>query len=265
MSRPDPFLNLLKEFGYLPLRLPRADVQPLQLLDVSSKDFTLLGELADAVGAGDGAPLPAIKTDIATAGQIQGTRSSTVKASLGLNILGNILGALTGNNLDVSAAFKNASTLIFEFADVKVNNVSIILLDKFLNLAKFDTVAKQIQDLMLDGNAGVITAVARTNKYMVTAQNDHGVDVNADVPVIQGIAGGKLAVSTAGNKNEKVVFDGPTPVTFGVQAVRLSFTDGHISALDPFAAGSGAVRGLEATSKGAPNIITVEGAFVEIS
>jgi hypothetical protein len=265
MSRPDPFLNLLKDFGYLPLRLPRADVQPLQLLDVSTKDFSLLGDLADAVGTGDGAALPPIKADIATAGQIQGTKSSTVKLSIGLNILGNILGALTGNNLDVSAAYKNATTLTFEFADVKVSNVSIILLDKFLNLAKIDTVGKQIQDLMLGGNAGVITAVARTNKYVVSAQNDHGVDVTADVPVIQGIAGGKLAVSTAGSKNEKVVFDGPTPVTFGVQAVRLGFTDGHISAIDPFAAGSGAVRGLEPTANGAPNIITIEGAFADIS
>jgi hypothetical protein len=265
MSRPDPFLNLLKDFGYLPMRLPRADVLPLQLLDVSSKEFSLLGELGDAVGTGDGAVLPPIKTDIPTAGQIQGTRSSTVKLSIGLNILGNILGALTGNNLDVSAAYKDASTLTFEFADVKVSNVSIILLDKFLNLAKIDSVARQIQDLMLGGNAGVVTAVARTNKYIVTAQNDHGVDVNVDVPVIQGIAGGKLGVSTAGSKNEKVVFDGPVPVTFGVQAIRLSFVDGHISAIDPFAAGSGAVRGLEMTGEGAPNLVTVEGMFVDIA
>jgi hypothetical protein len=34
MSRPDPFLNLLKDIGYLPLRLPRADVEPLQLLNL---------------------------------------------------------------------------------------------------------------------------------------------------------------------------------------------------------------------------------------
>ena len=182
MSRPDPFLNLLKDFGYLPLRLPRADVQPLQLLNVSSKDFSLLGDLADAVGAGDGAKLPEIKTDIPTAGQIQGTRSSTVKLSLGLNLLGNILGALTGNNLDVSAAFKNATTLTFEFADVTVSNVSIIQLDKFLNLAKIDSVAKQIQDLMLAGNAGVTTAVARTKKYLISAQNDHGVDIQRRRP-----------------------------------------------------------------------------------
>jgi hypothetical protein len=266
MSRPDPFLNLLKDFGYLPLRLPRADVQPLQLLNVSNKDFALLGDLADAVSAGDGATLPEIKTDIPTAGQIQGTRSSTVKLSIGLNLLGNILGALTGNNLDVSAAYKDASNLTFEFADVTVNNVSIVQLDKFLNLSKLDSVAKQIQDLMLAGNAGVTTAVARTKKYIISAQDDHGVDVNADVPVIKGIAGGKLAVSTAGSKNEKVVFEGPAPVTFGVQAVRLGFDDkGHISAIDPFAVGSGAVRGLEMTGGGAPNIITIEGMFADIS
>jgi hypothetical protein len=65
--------------------------------------------------------------------------------------------------------------------------------------------------------------------------------------------------------NENVVFDGPASVTFGVQAVRLSFTDGDISAIDPFAAGSGAVRGLEPTPNGAPNIITIEGRRAEVS
>src|SRR5271157_3311773 len=265
MSRPDPFLNLLKDIGYLPLRLPRADVEPLQLLNVSSKEFTLLGDLGDAMSAGDGAKLPEIKTDIQTAGEIQGTRSSTVKLSIGANILGNILGALTGNNLDVSSAFKNASSLTFEFADVTVNNVSIIQLNKFLNLAKVDSVVQQIQDLVLAGNAGVTTAVARTKKYLVSAQNDHGVDVAADVPVIKGIAGGKVAVSTAGNNNQKVVFEGPSPVTFGVQAVRLSFNNGQFSAIDAFAAGSGAVRGLETTPDGAPNVITIDGMFADIS
>lgn len=266
MSRPDPFLNLLKDIGYLPLRLPRADVQPLQLLNVSGKEFTLLGDVADAMSPSNGATLPPIKPDITTAGAIQGTHSSTVQLSIGLNILGNILGALTGNNLDVSAGFKNASTITFEFADVTVSNVSIILLDQFLNLATINSVSKQIQDLMLAGNAGVTTSVARTKKYIVSAQDNHGVDVHADVPVIKGIAGGKVDVSTAGNNNNKVVFDGASPITFGVQAVRLSFDDkGHISAIDPFGVGSGAVRGLEISDKGAPNLISVEGIFVDIS
>lgn len=265
MSRPDPFLNLLKDIGYLPLRLPRADVQPLQLLNVSGKEFTVLGDLADAMNPSNGATLPPIKQDIATAGAIQGSHSSTVALSIGLNILGNILGALTGNNLDVSAAYKNASSITFEFAEVTVSNVSIILLDKFLNLSTTNSVSKQIQDLMLAGNAGVTTAVARSKKYIVSAQDNHGVDVNVDVPVLKGIAGGKLGISTTGDNNNKVVFDGPAPITFGVQAVRLSFdSTGHVSAIDPFAVGSGAVRGLEMTDQGAPNLILFDGTFVDV-
>jgi hypothetical protein len=80
MSRPDPFLNLLRDIGFLPLRLPRADVQPLQLLNLDGKKFSLLGDLDEAMNSGT-AKLPTIKKDIATAGQIQGTRSSTVKAA----------------------------------------------------------------------------------------------------------------------------------------------------------------------------------------
>jgi hypothetical protein len=265
MSRPDPFLNLLKDIGFLPLRLPRADVQPLQLLNLDGNKFSLLGDLEEAMNAG-AAKLPAIKKDIATAGQIEGTRSSTVKASLGLDILGNILGALTGTKLDVSAAFKNASTLTFEFGDV---TVSIILLDKYLNVATIDATAKQIKQMLQAGKVGVTTAVARSKKYIVSAQNDRGADMKADVPVIKGIASGNLGVSTTGSKSQKVVFQGPDAVTFGVQAAHLCFDQsGIITALDQIPAGT-AVLGMRAKpqtkSQGKPRLVTAKRRFIEIA
>jgi hypothetical protein len=268
MSRPDPILDLLKGIGFLPLRLPRADVQPLQLLNLDGKQFSLLGDLDEAMNAGT-AKLPPVKKDIATAGQIQGTRSSTVKASLGLDILGNILGALTGTKLDVSAGFQNASTLTFEFGDVTVTTVSIILLDKYLNLATIDATAKQIKQLMQAGKVGVTTAVARSKKYIVSAQNDHGADIKADVPVIKGIASGNLSVSTTGGKTQKVVFEGPDAITFGVQAAQLRFDEsGVITALDQIAAGSG-VLGMAAKpqtkAQGKPLLVTSKSRFVEIA
>lgn len=268
MSRPDPFLNLLKDIGFLPLRLPRADVQPLQLLNLDGKKFSLLGDLDEAMNSG-AAKLPAIKKDIATAGQIQGTRSSTVKASLGLDILGNILGALTGTKLDVSAGFQNASTLTFEFGDVTVNTVSVILLDKYLNVATIDPSAKQIKQLMQAGQAAVTTAVARSKKYIVSAQNDKGNDIKADVPVIKGMASGNLSVSTTGSKSQKIVFEGPDAVTFGLQAAQLRYDkSGVITALDQVAAGS-AVFGLAAKPKaqaqGKPRFVTSKSRFIEIA
>lgn len=268
MSRPDPFLNLLQGIGYLPLRLPREDVAPLQLLSLAGKKFGLLGDLNDAMNAGT-AKLPAIKKDIGTAGQIEGTRSSTVKLSLGLDILGNILGALAGTKLDVSAGFQDASTLTFEFADVTVSCVSIILLDKYLNLATIDATAKQIEQLMQSGKVGVTTAVARTKKYIVSAQDDTGTDIKADVPVIKGIASGSLGVSTTGKGSQKIVFEGPKAVTFGVQAAKLRFDKaGKISSLDQMAAGSGSVLGMRAKpqtgSQPKPNLVKVQSRFIEI-
>ena len=266
MSHPDPFLNLLKSISFLPLRLPRADVQPLELLSVDGKDLSLLGQLSDAMKPGPTAVLPPIQADIQTATQINGARSATVKLSIGMNLLGGIIGALTGQNLDVSAGYQKASTITFEFQDVTVSTVSIILLDKFLNASDIDPAARQIQDVMIQGNACVTTAVARTKKYVVSAQDDHGVDISANVPVIQNVAGGKLGVSTTGNNNTKVVYEGATPVTFGVQAIRLGFDgSGRITGFSQVTSGEGAVRGLEPAASGTPNLLKLQTTFAEVT
>ena len=266
MSHPDPFLNLLKSISFLPLRLPRADVQPLQILSVDGKELSLLGQLSDAMTPGPTAVLPPIQSDIQTANQINGTRSASVKLSIGLNLLSGIIGALTGQNLDVSAAYQRASTLTFEFDDVTVSTVSIILLDKFLNSSDIDPAARQIQDLMIQGDACVTTAVARTKKYVVSAQDDHGVDISVNVPVIQNVAGGKLGISTTGSNNTKVVYEGATPLSFGVQAIRLGFDDtGKITGFSQVASGEGAVRGLESAAAGVPNLLKLQTTFAEVS
>src|SRR5262249_19713671 len=124
MAKPDPFLNLLKDIGFLPMRLPRTDVEPLTVVSKNGKDLNLLGQLASAMVAGVVA-LPPIASDIQTAGQIQGTKTSKIKFSIGVDILGSIIQALTGEKLNVSVGFNNASTLTFEFADVTVDKVDI--------------------------------------------------------------------------------------------------------------------------------------------
>jgi hypothetical protein len=150
-----------------------------------------------------------------------------------------------------------------------VSTVSIILLDKYLNVATIDATAKQIKQLMQTGKVAVITAVARTKKYIVSAQDDKGTDIKADVPVIKGIASGNLSVSTSGKTSQKVIFEGPNAITFGVQAAQLRYDKaGQISALNQMAVGSGAVLGMSAKPKAAgeakPNLVKVQSRFIEI-
>jgi hypothetical protein len=181
-------------------------------------------------------------------------------------LLSGIISALTGQNLDVSAAYQRASTLTFEFDNVTVNNVSIILLDKFLNSADIDPAAKQVQDLMIAGNAAVTTAVACTKKYVVSAQDNSGTDINVDVPVIKQVAGGKLGISTSGENNTKVAYEGTAPITFGVQAIRLGFdTNGKITGFKSVETGSGALRGLEPAATGTPDLVALQTTFADVT
>lgn len=264
MAKPDPFLNLLKDIGFIPLRLPRADAEPLNVLSINGKDFSLLGDLQNALSSP--VAMPPLTKDIATAGQIQGTETSKVKLSIGLDILGKILQALTNTKLDVSAAFMRAATLTFAFNDVTVDKIDVILLDQFLNRSDINANAGQVRESLIEGKLAVVTAAARTKKYTVSAQDESGIDVTVDVPVIKEIASGNLGVSTSGSSNKNVTFDGPNPVTFGVQGIRVFFDEnGKFTAFNPLSAGSGAVRALGAAAAGVPELIAVDGVFANIS
>jgi hypothetical protein len=54
----DPTLNLLTAFGYNVIRLPKADVKPLQILTRRGKDLDRLGELTTLLQAGPHVPPP---------------------------------------------------------------------------------------------------------------------------------------------------------------------------------------------------------------
>lgn len=261
MAKPDPFLNLLKDIGFLPLRLPREDVRPLQLVRQDGKDLNLLGDLTNALVAG-GEPAPAVLTDIQAANSISGTRTSKVKFSIGISVLGSILKALSGKDLSLNIGFENAATLTFEFADVKVEKVDIILLDRFLNTADIHPNAGAVRDAMLQGHCGIVTATARTNKYMVSAQRNDGTEIGLSVPVIQQTVGAEVQVSAANSSNTKIAYEGARAVTFGAQAIKLSFNEnGDFTAFNPLKAGEAAVRMFGLAAAGQPELVEVDGIF----
>ena len=264
MSRPDPALMYLKDLGYLPVRLPRTDVVPLQLVARSGKDLDPLGHLADVMMPGS-IPLPAVLNDIQAAGGISGQRSARIKLSIGLTILGNIVQALTGKDLDFSAAYGRARTLRFEFTGVSVAKIDVVRLDQFLNRAGINPDCKHVEEMMIDDEVGVITATVSSRKFLVSAQDEADADVEVNVPVVQAVAGGNLKVEAAGAHQFGVSYEGVAPVIFGVQAVRLFFDEnGHYTAFDPFKAGEGAVRAFGLAAASTPTLFTVDGAFTRI-
>ena len=52
MGNSDPILQLLKEFGYSVVRLPRESIRPLQVVEKQKDALTVLGELSDLFSGG---------------------------------------------------------------------------------------------------------------------------------------------------------------------------------------------------------------------
>ncbi|HYZ86354.1 MAG TPA: hypothetical protein VE621_18215 [Bryobacteraceae bacterium] len=264
MARPDPFLNMLKDVGYLPVRLPRAGVSPLQVVLKEGKELAPLGDLGDAMVPAT-AVLPQVTVDLQTANIVEGARTSKIKLGVGLSLLGSLLKAFSGKNLDLSASFQGAKTVQFQFAGVQVDKIDVLKLDEYLNETDIDPRQLHVARLLMDDKIAVITSIVKATKIMVTAQDDSGSDIDLNVPAISGAVSGTVGLNVNATGNTKVTYEGSNPVAFGIQAVRVFFDDaGNYTAFKPISAGDGALRSLGNRAASSPEPISIEGTFLDI-
>lgn len=235
MGCTDPVINSLKQFGYLAVRLPRRDLWPLDVMARTHKDLRRLGPLHDVMVPGN-QPLPDVARDIPAA-NISGQRTSELKLGLGISVLGNFIGAMGGNKIGLDTAFSRAKTLSFEFSDVFEDRIDVTRLDQFLTAGDINPASKYVGDLLEADDVYLLTAVLRSNRFVVEAKQSSAASLEVSVPVIKGIVGGNVNVSHQQGSQSKVVFEGPERLVFGCQAARLRFKDGGFIGLD-FATGN---------------------------
>ena len=92
----DPLLTYIKSFGYNAVRLPRANVKPLQIWALQAHDLNYLGELTTLLVTGSSIPLPTI-SEGTPAANFSGKSSSDLKLGIGISLLSSILGAMGGS------------------------------------------------------------------------------------------------------------------------------------------------------------------------
>lgn len=258
-NQSDPFVTYLKSYGYNPIRMPRANIRPLQLLSKDGRDLTWLGEITDVL-SGSGT-LPMIEADNPATG-ISGKRSGELSIGVGISLLGNVIGALGGSKLGFDVAYKNARTAVFEFPEVFEDRVSVAKLDQYL--AQSDVNPNSVSvGKMLDSDAVYITtSCIKSKKFTLDAKSDSGATVGLDVPIVSQIVGGSIKVSRDSNVEGKLTYEGSTPIVFGFQAVRLFYDNGRYTAIKP-ATGVVAKALGDAPKDGADRFVS-EGAFAPL-
>lgn len=258
----DPFLIYLKAFGYCVIRLPKADVKPLQIFAKQGKDLDRLGELTTLLVAGSNIPLPPISENISAA-TISGQRTSDLSIGVGLSILGSVIGAMGGSKLGLDVKYQQGKAIAFEFHDVLEDKVEVARLDQYLADADVNPFSRYVAELLEADELYVTTATIKGKKFTVEAKKSDGKTLDLSVPEIQGVVGGTVKVSSQGQGTSKLTYEGSVPLVFGFQAVRLFYDRGRYTAIEPLEPGVGMKALDRAQNDGAKRLMT-DGPFLRL-
>lgn len=225
----DKATTYLMRFGYNVVRHPRISVRPLMLIGRQRRSTELLGSLAGLIK--DPGPLPVITPDQVAAG-ISGQETSKLDASIGVHVLGNILGAM-GGKAAVKGHYGGAQTVQFTFPEVTMDSVDALEVSSFLRRTEIDRDSPLLEQYVLGrGNLYVITAVVRAQKFLVSAEARGGGGVSVDVSAIQGAVGGDVSVAADTSRVGAVSYEGKERLTFGFKCFEIGVEDGVITMLN---------------------------------
>jgi subtilisin family serine protease len=229
MGSQDPVLTLLKDQGLSVVRVPREGLPCLTIAQRDGARLVKIGTL-DELFVPPATGLPAVTTDQIVA-NMEGQRTRSLDINLALTLLKGFLSALGAGTLGIEAAFASATTATFQFSDVRLDEVTVVALDKFLGAARLDPNARATGQMLDAGEVYVFTQVLRSNNLRVTTSSQTGGSVGVDVPTLQQIVGGSVNVKAAAGSSTTVSFTGQQRLAFAFQAVQLVFDDGQYRTL----------------------------------
>jgi hypothetical protein len=226
----DGTVNYLRTFGYNVIRLPKSGVAPLQLYASDGRTLESLGNITTVFEAGAAIALPKTTGPVAAA-NFSGRRTSKLDASLGLELLGTIVGAMGGAQIGLKPHYQTAKSVVFQFGEVTEASVEVAGVDQYLTNGRVSPYSTYVSQLLDADDVYVTTGVLYATTLLVTAETKSSVGVEVDVPAVQAAVGTKVEVSAAATSSATVSFAGKEPLAFGFRAVRLLYDDGSYHAL----------------------------------
>jgi len=223
----DPALTLLNNDGYNVVRLPRAGIEPLDVLGRDGKSLEKLGSITEVWTSTAPAPQPGPPQPAAS---VNGQRTQGIDLGIGLQFLSNALAGM-GSALglpSLQSSYKNAHSVEFDFVNVTSIGVTPFGLGKFLANGTLDVSNPAVTQYF--GNEEtkeyIIIEVLKSDTISVTAKGESGGEVQLDLPAIQGLVGANIKVKAGSTSAGQVVYQGPSVLTFGFKVFEVMFDNG---------------------------------------
>jgi len=235
-------VSVLKDRGYLIVRLPRGDIAPLLLIRKGDDgNFERVGQLADGFVPGEDIAVPAVRSDIPVA-DLDGKRTSDLEVGADVDLIGSLVGALGGSDIGLEAQYRQGSKFSLSIHNVREDAVDPLDIDQYLVDAKVHPKTRAFAQWVEDDKIYVIISILKSDQFVTEATKEDGQALKLEVPVIQNIVGGEVAVQRSASSESVLTYKGKVPVTFGFQAVQLIFRDQLYRTLGPARGGALDVR-----------------------
>lgn len=213
--------NLLTDYGYNLVALPKSDLEPLGLLfkrddGLGSVDSSLLKLFTIA----DAAP-PVIRRDGAVP-DIKGSALVTFDAKAGINLLQSLLGHLGLGKASAKLDLNANHTVTIGYEQITEDKIDLLELDNYIsgsdpNRVQFNT----FKDKLENSELYVINAVLKSSAFSIKIDDKSGQKVNLDATV-KGMLDAKIDVSHH-DKNFMTIKHNGVPLVFAFKAQRIMY------------------------------------------
>jgi hypothetical protein len=220
-KKKDPSVTFLNRFGYNVVKLPRAGIEPM---DIIGRDETTqwLGPLASVWQSTAPAPVP---TPARPAAVVNGQKTDQLDLAFGLSILKNALAAFGATTPSIDASYTRARKIQFSYTNVTSTAVAPLEAGNYLASGSLNTSNPVVRHYFTseDTQAFLIVEVLKSDAINVSATDEHGQQVALDVPAIQQVVGANVKVKASGAENSAITYSGAAPVTFGFIVDEIDF------------------------------------------
>jgi hypothetical protein len=216
--------NLLSDYGYNLVALPKEDIAPLLLLyknedGVSSVESKLqqLFIIEDVA--------PPVITKNKTVTSINGSATVIFDGESGFSMLDWLLQKLHMGKLSGKLNLANNNKVTISYENIKEDKVSLLDLDNFISGSVPDaTRFHSFKQKLENSELYVINAVLKSNSFSIAVEDQNGqqVDMNATV---KGIVDASVNISHSKKNAITLQHNDATPVVFAFKAQRIIYDE----------------------------------------
>jgi hypothetical protein len=226
MACKDPAVERLNKLSYNMVKFPRAGIEPLDVLGRDNNTLNRLGSIAEVWTSTLPAPTPDAPQPAAA---IEGGKTGDLDLGIGLKLLSNALAGL-GSAIGLPSlnfGFKKARKIQFKFVDVVSVSVTPFALGKFLSAGTLDLSNPFVSHYFDNDETQefIIFEVLKSNAVSVTAKDDRGVDVAADISAIQAALSANVKAKLSSSSQSTLIFEGAVPATFAFKAYEVFYAN----------------------------------------